>query len=126
MTNISPNLTTSAQSMLLQDYLHQLRLPTFVKSHARFAEDAAQTNQPYAQFLFAQAEQEIAQRERNRQSQRIKSARFPILKELADFEELLRIQGMTIDEEQEATEWQEWRDNRKINNQRKTKMDKRL
>jgi len=86
MTNVSPNLTTSAQSMLLEDYLRQLRLPTFVKSHARFAGDAAQTNQPYAQFLFALAEQEIAQRERNRQSQRIKSARFPILKELADFD----------------------------------------
>jgi DNA replication protein DnaC len=86
MTDVSPNLTTSAQSMLLEDYLRQLRLPTFVKSHAKFAEDAAQTNQPYAQFLFALTEQEIAQRERNRQSQRIKSAHFPILKELADFD----------------------------------------
>ena len=63
MTNVSPNLTTSAQSMLLEDYLRQLRLPTFVKSHARLAEDAAQTNQPYTQFLFALAEWGIERRE---------------------------------------------------------------
>ena len=86
MANASPILTTTAQSMLLEDYLRQLRLPTFVKSHAKFAEDAAKTNQPYDHFLLALTEQEIAQRERNRQTQRIKSARFPVLKELADFD----------------------------------------
>lgn|SRR5487761_2590052 len=86
MTNDSPNPTATAHAMLLEDYLRQLRLPTFVKSHARFAEDAAKTNQPYDQFLLALAEQEIVQRERNVQTQRIKSARFPVLKELADFD----------------------------------------
>jgi DNA replication protein DnaC len=36
--------------------------------------------------LLALAEQEVAQRERNRIARRIKSARFPVLKELADFD----------------------------------------
>ncbi|MDY7076687.1 MAG: IS21-like element helper ATPase IstB, partial [Chloroflexota bacterium] len=37
-------------------------------------------------FLLALAEQEVAQRERNRIARRIKAARFPVLKELADFD----------------------------------------
>jgi DNA replication protein DnaC len=76
----------AAQRMLLDDHLHHLRLPTFVKNHAKFAEDAGQANHSYTQFLLALAEHEIAQRDRNRESQRIKGARFPALKELADFD----------------------------------------
>ena len=40
----------------------------------------------YDQFLLALAEQEIAQRDANQQKRRIKAARFPVLKELADFD----------------------------------------
>jgi DNA replication protein DnaC len=71
---------------LLETDLKQLKLPTFVQNYRQFAEDATQTNQGYDAFLLALAEQEVAQREANRQRQCIKAARFPLLKELADFD----------------------------------------
>jgi DNA replication protein DnaC len=72
-------------TMLLETYLKQLRLPTFAQNYRKFAEDAAQANRDYDRYLLALAEQEVAQREKNRQIRRIKAARFPVLKELADF-----------------------------------------
>lgn len=74
------------QNALLETYLRQLRLPTFVKNYATFAADAARHKQDHVRFLLALAEQEIAQRERNLLHKRIKTARFPVLKELADFD----------------------------------------
>ena len=71
---------------LLEVYLKQLRLPAFLGHYRQLAHDAAQTNQDYAHFLLALAEQEVAQRERHRIEQRIRGARFPVLKELADFD----------------------------------------
>ena len=71
---------------LLDTYLHQLRLPTFVKNYSQFAADAARNEQDHVRFLLALAEQEISQRERNLLQKRIKAARFPMLKELADFD----------------------------------------
>lgn len=72
--------------LLLETYLKQLRLPMFVQHYRRVAEDAAQTQLSYDRFLLALAEQEVAQREKNRQHQLIRAARFPVLKELADFD----------------------------------------
>jgi DNA replication protein DnaC len=71
---------------LLETDLKQLKLPTFVQNYRPFAEDASKANQGYDAFLLALAEQEVAQREANRQRQCIKAARFPLLKELADFD----------------------------------------
>jgi DNA replication protein DnaC len=71
---------------LLETYLRQLRLPTFLKNYARFATDAAQHNHDYVRFLLALAEQEVNQRDTNRLEKRIKAARFPLMKELADFD----------------------------------------
>ena len=73
-------------NLLLDTYLKGLRLPTFLHNYRKFAEEAAQTNHSYDRFLLALAEQEVAQRERNRIARRIKAARFPVLKELADFD----------------------------------------
>jgi len=71
---------------LLETYLKQLRLPTFLGNYRQFAEDAAQNNLDFPRYLLALAEQEIQQREKNRRERRIKNARFPALKELADFD----------------------------------------
>ena len=71
---------------LLETHLKALRLPAFLQNYARFAEDAARNNLDYPRYLLALAEQEVAQRERNRIQRRIKAARFPVLKELADFD----------------------------------------
>lgn len=76
----------SVDILLLESYLKTLRLPTFLKNYCAFAEDATQANQSYERYLLALVEEEAAQRERNRQARRIKGARFPVLKELADFD----------------------------------------
>jgi DNA replication protein DnaC len=73
-------------NMLLDTYLKALRLPTFLQNYGKFAEEAARADHSFDRFLLALAEQEVAQRERNRIARRIKQARFPILKELADFD----------------------------------------
>jgi DNA replication protein DnaC len=72
--------------MLLETYLKSLRLPTFLANYRKVAEEAAQAGHTYDRFLLALAEQEVAQRERNRIARCIKGARFPVLKELADFD----------------------------------------
>ena len=74
------------EHMLLETYLKSLRLPTFLANYRKFAEEAAQAGHSYDRFLLALAEQEVVQRERNRIARRIKGARFPVLKELADFD----------------------------------------
>jgi DNA replication protein DnaC len=71
---------------LLDSYLRQLRLPTFAKLYPQFATDAARNNHDAVRFLLALAEQEVNQRQLNMLQQRLKNARFPVIKELADFD----------------------------------------
>jgi len=71
---------------LLNSYLRQLRLPTFLKSYSQYAVDAARNDLDHTRFLLALAEQEVNQREHNMIQKRVKDARFPVLKELADFD----------------------------------------
>jgi DNA replication protein DnaC len=71
---------------LLNTYLRQLRLPTFLENYGSFATDAARNNLDHTRFLLALAEQEVQQREINMIQRRTKAARFPVLKELADFD----------------------------------------
>jgi DNA replication protein DnaC len=71
---------------LLDAYLRQLRLPTFTKLYPQFAADAARNNHDSVRFLLALAEQEVNQRQLNMLQQRLKNARFPVIKELADFD----------------------------------------
>ncbi len=74
------------ETVVLAGYLKTLGLPTFTQNYRAFAEDAAQAQLPYERYLQALAEQEVTHRERNRQLRRIQGARFPVLKELADFD----------------------------------------
>jgi DNA replication protein DnaC len=71
---------------LLESYLKALHLPGFLRHYRPFAADAAQAHLTYDRYLLSLAEQEVSQRERNRQARLIKAARFPVLKELADFD----------------------------------------
>jgi len=73
-------------AMLLETYLKKLRLPTFLHNYAKFAEDAARESLDYDRFLLALAEQEVLQRQENQRRRRIQGARFPVHKELADFD----------------------------------------
>lgn len=74
------------ENTLLESYLKQLRLPTFLHNYERFAQDAAQNQRDFTRYLLALAEQEVNQRDQNQRQRRIKAARFPVLKELADFD----------------------------------------
>lgn len=71
---------------LLDVYLKQLNLPTFVQNHARFAQDATKANYGFDRFLLALAEHEAVTRDKNRCLRRIHEARFPVIKELSDFD----------------------------------------
>ncbi len=73
-------------NLLLESHLKTLRLATFRQQYRQVAEDAASNNLGYEQYLLALAEQEVAQRHINSQRQRVKAARFPVLKELSDFD----------------------------------------
>jgi DNA replication protein DnaC len=74
------------RNALLDTYLRQLRLPTFLRLYTQFAVDAARNNQDAVRFLLALAEQEVNQRQNNMLKERVKAARFPVSKELADFD----------------------------------------
>jgi DNA replication protein DnaC len=71
---------------LLDSHLHRLNLPVFAQQYAQVADEAARANLSYDRFLLLLTEQELAQRDALRQRHCIKAARFPILKELADFD----------------------------------------
>jgi len=71
---------------LLESHLKTLRLASFRQQYRAVADDAARTNLSYDRYLLALAEQEVAQRLLNSQRQRIQAARFPVIKELADFD----------------------------------------
>lgn len=71
---------------LLENYLRQLRLATFVTNYQSFAQDAARTNLPYERYLFALCESEVSQREANRVERAIAQAKFPVTKELSSFD----------------------------------------
>lgn len=75
-----------ASNDLLETYLRQLHLPSFVRNYQSFAADAAQNNLDYTRYLLALAEQETNNRQQTRLQKRVKDAHFPIIKELADFD----------------------------------------
>lgn len=79
------NPSHPAQDLLLQDYLKRLRLPTLLQNYSKFAQDAATSDQTYAQYLLALVREEVKQREQNRLTLRIRQAHFPVLKELSTF-----------------------------------------
>jgi DNA replication protein DnaC len=71
---------------LLESYLGQLHLANFIKYYRLFAADAARANQDHVRYLLALAEQEVHQREQRMYQRHIQAARFPVLRELADFD----------------------------------------
>ena len=75
----------SVDQLLLEGYLKTLRLHSFVRNYDAFAEDALQSNQSYHRYLLALAQHESLERDHKRQQQRIRAAKFPLLKELSDF-----------------------------------------
>lgn len=75
-----------ATNLLLDHHLKSLGLRAFRENYQKLAADAARSQLGYEQFLLALAEQEINLRAANRRTRLIKQARFPMLKELPDFD----------------------------------------
>lgn len=63
-----------------------MRLPSVATHYRKLASQAAQSNLTHEQFLLAILEQEVQNREENTRRNRIKQARFPSPKTLAQFE----------------------------------------
>ncbi len=74
------------QDLLLKSYLKRLRLPAMAQAYQKVAQEAAQTNARYEQYLLTLLEQEILQREANQQKRRLIQARFPVLRTLDSFD----------------------------------------
>lgn len=71
---------------LLENYLKQLHLSSFIQNYQAYAADAARTDLPYERFLLALCAAEVAQRDALRVERAITAAKFPVLKELATFD----------------------------------------
>lgn len=76
----------TSEKALLENYLKQLYLKTFIHNHEALAEEAVHNNQGYTRYLLALAEQEVFQREANRRQRRLKEAKIPLVKELSTFD----------------------------------------
>lgn len=74
------------QKALLEEYLGQLKLPTFVQNYEQYAQDALRGDSTHEQYLLALCEAEITQRKVNRIERAISTARFPIIKDLSSFD----------------------------------------
>ena len=72
--------------MILVNQLQELRLTTFVDEYADLAQDAARANWSHEHYLATLTDHEITRRTHNRRQRRIKEARFPFRKELAEFD----------------------------------------
>lgn len=74
------------QKALLEEYLGQLRLPTFIQNYEQYAQDAARGDSTHEQYLLALCEAEMAQRKVNRIERAIAAAKFPIIKDVSSFD----------------------------------------
>lgn len=72
--------------ILIRSYLSRLRLPVVARDFTRLAEEAADSNQTYQDYLLALLEGEVNQREENAQRLRLSKARFPVTKTLDGFD----------------------------------------
>ena len=70
----------------LEEYLHALKLPTFVKNYQAFAQDAARSGQSYERFLLGLAKEEATSQYDKRVERAIARAKFPVLKDLSSFD----------------------------------------
>lgn len=72
-------------SSLLSQHLDYLKLPFLQKHHAELAQQAAQQNWDYVEYLRRLIEGEYSERRQRVIERRVKAARFPVLKTLEQF-----------------------------------------
>ena len=78
---VKPNDT-----MLLKANLKQLRLPTIGAEFEKLAREATASNQTFQQYLLRLTELEVATRQTNALTSRIRQANFPVEKDLETFD----------------------------------------
>jgi len=72
-------------TVLLDQYLKRLRLPTVAKNYDLLAKEAAINKVAYEEYLCCLTEQEVQAREENTRKDRLIRARFPAIKTLDQF-----------------------------------------
>ena len=72
--------------VLLESHLKQLKLPSFLKEYPQAARQCAEKDEPYEEFLLRLSEREVAAREANAITRRIREAAFPAEKDLSGFD----------------------------------------
>jgi|TARA_B100001964_G_scaffold126226_1_gene139668 DNA replication protein DnaC len=73
-------------TVLLEHYLKELKLPTFLREYRKIAEVSQQDRSDYQTFLLRLVEREIQDRVIRARERRIKAAKFPVIKTLDSFE----------------------------------------
>jgi DNA replication protein DnaC len=79
-------MTMENEQRLLAVHLKRLRLPTILAEYEKLAQEAAQENAHYVQYLLRLVELESAQRSANALQARIKQAAFPVYKDLDSYD----------------------------------------
>ena len=79
-------MTKPNDTMLLKANLKQLRLPTIGAEFEKLAREATASNQTFEQYLLRLTELEVATRQANALTSRIRQAKFPVEKGLENFD----------------------------------------
>jgi DNA replication protein DnaC len=79
-------MSTQSNRMLLKHHLEKLRLPTIRREWEGAAASCANDGRNYGDFLLQLTERELIEREQRAAQRRIKSAKFPVLKTLENFD----------------------------------------
>jgi len=79
-------MSTESNRMLLKHHLEKLRLPTIRREWEGAAASCANDGRNYGDFLLQLTERELIEREQRAAQRRIKSAKFPVLKTLENFD----------------------------------------
>jgi len=79
-------MSTESNRILLKHHLEKLRLPTVRREWEAVAASSAKDGRHYGDFLLALTERELIEREQRAAQRRVKSAKFPVIKNLEDFD----------------------------------------
>ena len=79
-------MSTESNRMLLKHHLEKLRLPTIRREWEGAAASCANDGRNYGDFLLQLTERELIEREQRAAQRRTKSAKFPVLKTLENFD----------------------------------------
>ena len=79
-------MSVESNRLLLKHHLEKLRLPTIRREWEAAAGACANDGRDYGDFLLQLTERELIEREQRAAQRRIKSAKFPVLKTLEDFD----------------------------------------